>query len=188
MRLIQCPHVSSVPALVDIPYHTVKDRWAAGGGQDSYFVIDTDGVVAHRSGGAFHPLDTANEMEHALARVVGLGGKGVLPRNTGPLCYDAARPTVVLRDATTSTCTRAPVRTRSPCETVSCGSLTGRRPVAARPYPRRSAGHSSLRNGKCGVGPSSSTGPGTRFQTAEKARAALDEAIRVVEAMDPPLM
>jgi hypothetical protein len=98
MRLIQCPHID-VPALVDTPWHTIKDRYASGGGQNSFWLIDTDGILAHRNGGPFRPLNEVNIMEHALSRLLAAGGRGVLPEQPNRRTMEPVRPTVVIHNA-----------------------------------------------------------------------------------------
>ena len=98
MRLIQCPQVR-VPALVDTPWHTAKDRYASGGGQNSFWLIDTDCVLVHRNGGPFRPLNEGNAMEHALRQLLAAGGRGVLPREPDHRAFEPVRPTVVLHGA-----------------------------------------------------------------------------------------
>lgn len=95
MRLVQCPHVD-VPALVDSPAHIVKDRYAAGGGQNSFCLIDSDGTIAYRGGGPFRPLGEANAMEHALSLLLASGGKGTVPRQRDLRVLEPARPVAVL--------------------------------------------------------------------------------------------
>ncbi len=99
MRLIQCPHVR-VPSLVDNPYHGAKSCYAAGGGQNTYILVGTDGRMKFRSGGPFFPLNTANEMEHALARLVASGAGGGFPQESDPRTFNPPRPIVVIHHAT----------------------------------------------------------------------------------------
>jgi hypothetical protein len=95
MRLVQCPHVEA-PVLVDTWAHIFKDRYASGGGQNSFILIGTDGVIAHRNGGAFRPLNEVNAMEHALSQLIASGGRGVLPREAAQRTLQPQRPVAVV--------------------------------------------------------------------------------------------
>jgi hypothetical protein len=82
MRLVQNPQNDAMRILIDTRHHLVKDRYSAGGGQNSYWLFDRDGVAVHKCGGPFIPMGTANMMEHALSELVASGCRGPIDIGT----------------------------------------------------------------------------------------------------------
>ena len=96
MRLVQFPQNDNMRIFVDSKHHSVKNRLSSGGGQNSFWLVGTDGLIKYHCGGPFIPMQICNNIEFAMSRLKAGAGVKCAPANQ-QLCHVPADPRVVVK-------------------------------------------------------------------------------------------